>query len=143
MELIVQFKFVWGLIFTAAILLYTTINMILGKTSMDYIMVWQIVAVTMFLTFIYYLIFGEYILRNASTRLKVFTHFSLSYTILLISGLTTNLIDISKLNHFVIFTIGYVLLYLSIIFSLYVYYRLTGEELNKRLAVYKQKKGID
>lgn len=143
MELIVQFKFVWGLIFTAAIMLYTTINMILGESAMEYIVVWQFAAVTIFLTFIYYLIFGEYILRNASTMIKVFTHFSLSYTTLLISGLTTNLIDISKLNHYVIFTVGYVILYLSIIFSLYVYYRLTGEELNKRLAVYKQKKGID
>jgi hypothetical protein len=143
MELIVQFKFVWGLIFTAAILLYTTINMILGKTAMEYIVVWQLVAVTIFLTFIYYLIFGEYILRNSSTMLKVFIHFSISYTILLISGLSANLIDISKLNHYVIFTIGYVILYLSIIFSLYAYYRLTGEELNKRLAVYKQNKGID
>jgi hypothetical protein len=143
MELIVQFKFVWGLIFTAAIILYTTINMILGKTTMEYIVVWQLAAVTIFLTFIYYLIFGEYILRNVSTKLKVFTHFSLSYTILLISGLSSNLIDISKLNHYVIFTIGYVILYLSIIFSLYAYYRLTGEELNKRLAVYKQKKGIE
>jgi hypothetical protein len=143
MELIVQFKFVWGLIFTAAILLYTTINMILGKTAMEYIVVWQLAAVTIFLTFIYYLIFGEYILRNSSTILKVFIHFSVSYTIMLISGLSANLIDISKFNHYVIFTVGYVILYLSIIFSLYVYYRLTGEELNKRLAVYKQKKGID
>jgi hypothetical protein len=143
MELIVQFKFVWGLIFTAAILLYTTINMILGKTAMEYIVVWQLAAVTIFLTFIYYLIFGEYILRNSSTMLKVFIHFSVSYTIMLISGLSANLIDISKFNHYVIFTVGYVILYLSIIFSLYVYYRLTGEELNKRLAVYKQKKGID
>jgi hypothetical protein len=143
MELIVQFKFVWGLIFTAAIILYTTIKMILGETAMEYIVVWQLAAVTIFLTFIYYLIFGEYILRNTSTMLKVFIHFSLSYTTLLISGLTTNLIDISKLNHYVIFTVGYVILYLSIIFSLYAYYRLTGEELNKRLAVYKQKKGIE
>jgi len=143
MELIVQFKFVWGLIFTAAIILYTTINMILGKTSMEYIVVWQIVAVTMLLTFIYYLIFGEYILSNASTKLKICTHFSLSYVILLMSGFATDLMDISKLNHYVIFTVGYVILYLSVIFSLFAYYKLTGEELNKRLAVYKQKKNID
>ena len=143
MELIVQFKFVWGLIFTAAILLYTTINMILGKTSMDYIMVWYIVAVTMLLTFIYYLIFGEYILGNASTKLKISAHFILSYMILLISGFATKLLDISKLNHYVVFTVGYIILYLSVIFSLYAYYKLTGVELNKKLAVYKQKKGID
>lgn len=143
MELIVQFKFVWGLIFTAAIVLYTTISMSLGKTSMEFIMVWQFVAVTIILTFIYYLIFGEFIMSTVSTKLKLFTHFSLSYITLFISGLMTNLVDISNLYHYFIFTVGYIFLYLSIIFSFYMYYKATGEELNKKLAVYKQKKSND
>ncbi len=103
-------------------------------------MVWQFVAVTMLLTFIYYIIFGEFILHAASTRLKLIVHFSLCYVTLLISGLAAKLIDISKLYHFVVFTIGYILLYLSIIFSFYIYYKATGEELNKKLAIYKENK---
>ena len=143
MESIVQFKFVWGLMFAAAIMLYTTINMILGKTSMEYIVVWQFAIVTIVLTFIYYLIFGEFILKTISTRLRLFIHFCVSYLVLLISGLATNLIDASKLYHYITFTIGYTAFYLLAIFSFYVYYKVTGEELNKRLELYKQKKNTD
>jgi hypothetical protein len=117
--------------------------MLLGKTSMEYVVVWQLIAVTIILTFVYYLIFGEYILSDVSTRLKLFIHFWLSYGTLLISGLATNLIDGSKLYHYITFTVGYTMMYLFIIFSFYVYYKATGEELNKKLAVYKQKKNID
>ena len=137
-EFILQFKLIWGLIFAAAILLYTIINMILGKTSMEFVVVWQFVLITMVLVFIHYLIFGEFILHHASTKLKLAVHFALCYATLLISGLAVKLINISKLNHYIIFTVGFVMIYLFITLSLYIYYKATGEELNKKLAVYKK-----
>lgn len=139
----VQFKFVWGLIFTASIILYTTISMLLGKSSMNFIVVWQFAFATLLLTAQYYLMFSELIINSMSNRTRISIHFAISYVTLLILGWLMKLMDITDLSHIAIFTVGIVLLYLAAMFSLFVYYKATGEELNKKLAAYKQKKNID
>lgn len=144
MELIVQFKFVWGLIFTAAILLYSIVNMFLGRNSMEFIVIWQFVLITMILVFIHFLIFGEFIFRTLSSRYKLLLHFLLCYITLLVSAAyVLKWIDLSKIYTLAIFTISYLFIYLAMSFSLYVYYRATGEKLNNRLAIYKEKKNIN
>jgi hypothetical protein len=140
MELIVQFKFVWGLFFTASILLYSIVSMFIGKTSMDFILIWQFVAITMLLTFIHYLIFGEFINISLSPKFKVLVHFVLCYITMLVSVNILSWIDISSLYSVGIFTVGYVTLYLSLTLSFFIYYKITGEKLNNKLAIYKQKK---
>jgi hypothetical protein len=142
-ELIVQFKFVWGLIFTATILLYSVVSMFLGNSSMEFILIWQFVLITMLLTFIHYLTFGEFLFTRLSSKLRLAIHFLLCYITLFISAYLLEWINISKVNSLAIFTLGYVFLYLAISFSLYVYYRITGEQLNNKLAIYKQKKNIN
>lgn len=140
MELIVQFKFVWGLFFTASILLYTVISMILGNKSMEFTLIWKFVIITMLLTFIHYLIWGEFILIKTSSKHKLIIHFILCYTTLLIFANVINWMVITNLYHVAIFSLYYIVLYLSIIFSLYMYYKGTGEVLNDRLAMYKARK---
>ncbi len=142
-ELIVQFKFVWGLIFTAAILLYTIVNMILGNSSMEFIIIWQFVLITILLTFIYYLTFGEFIFTKFSSKSKLVLNFLLCYITLFISAYMLKWISISKPHTLLVFTLAYIFLYLSISFSLYVYYKITGEQLNNKLKIYKQRKNIN
>jgi hypothetical protein len=142
-EITVQFKFVWGLFFTAALLLYTTINMILGNTSMEFIVVWKLVAITLLVTFFHYLFFGELILTSLGMKLRVIIHSVVCYLTLLLSFCLFNWIELSKSSDLIIFTGGYILLYLSCIFSFYVYYKTTGEELNDRLTAYKEKRNIN
>lgn len=139
-ELIVQFKFVWGLIFTATILLYSFISMFQGKKSMEFVLIWQFVAITMILTLIHYLIFGEFIFKSVSTKHKIVFHFGLCYLLMILSSTILNWIDITSLKGIGGFTIFYILLYLSICFSLYMYYKITGEQLNNKLAKYKEQK---
>ncbi|WP_070000120.1 DUF3021 family protein [Cellulosilyticum sp. I15G10I2] len=140
MEIIVQFKFVWGLFFTGSIIIYTIINMLLGKTSMDFITVWQFILLTITLTFIYYLIFGEFILKTLHVRYKVLVHFLLSYMTLLIGAHLLKWIDTSNVSHLGLFTIGCIILYLAVSLSFFMYYKSTGEQLNKKLALYKRQK---
>jgi hypothetical protein len=140
MGLIVQFKFVWGLFFTASILLYTAISMILGNESMEFTLIWKFVTITILLTFIYYLIWGEFILTKASSKHKLIIHFILCYITLLIFTSVLDWMVITNLYHVAIFSAYYTVLYLSIIFSLYMYYKGTGEVLNDRLAIYKARK---
>jgi len=137
-EFTVQFKFVWGLFFTAAMLLYTMISMILGAKSMEFVVVWQFVLITLIITFFHYLIFGELILSTTKTKYKVMIHSILCYVTLFIWSGFLNWVSISNIISVIIFTLGYITLYSLCMLSFYIYYKSTGEELNNKLTVYKQ-----
>lgn len=139
MELIVQFKFVWGLIFSATILLYSVVAMLNGETAMSFILIWQLVGITMVLGVIHFLIYGEFILRSLNTKYKAAIHFISCYIVCLISVGLLKWIDISNIQEILVFTGSYIFLYLLVFLSLYMYYKFTGEQLNDRLAAYKQK----
>ncbi|WP_139906142.1 DUF3021 family protein [Clostridium thermarum] len=142
MELVVQFKLVWGLIFTASILLYTVYGLFTGQTTMDFVLIWQFVVITMVLVLIHFLIFGEYILTSLKTKYKILIHYLLCYIASFISSNILKWVDISKAESVVIFTGVYTAIYLMMSFSLYAYYKGTGEQLNDKLAAYKQNKKI-
>ncbi|KGK89953.1 hypothetical protein SDC9_125427 [bioreactor metagenome] len=137
-EFTVQFKFVWGLFFTAAMLLYTTISMILGAKSMEFVVVWKFVLITLIITSFHYLIFGELILSTTKTKYKVMIHSILCYVTLFIWSAFLNWVSISSIISVMIFTLGYITLYSLCMLSFYIYYKSTGEELNNRLTAYKQ-----
>jgi hypothetical protein len=141
-EITVQFKFVWGLFFSASLLLYTTISMILGNSSMELIVVWQLVAITLLLTFFHYLFFGELILTSLSMKLKVIIHSVLCYLTILLLFCLFSWIKLSNPSDLSIFTGGYIFLYFCCISSFYIYYKITGEELNDRLTAYKEKRNV-
>lgn len=142
-EIIVQFKFVWGLFFTASILLYSVVSIAFGKNSMEFLLIWQFVAITMILTLIHCLIFGEFILKSLSQRNKLAVHFILCFITMLVSSNILGWIDITNFYSLAIFTLGYTLLYVSMSFSFFMYYKITGEKLNNRLAAYKQRKSVN
>lgn len=142
-EITVQAKFIWGLFFSSALLIYAVIAMILGKSYIDIITIWQLVVITLVLTGLHYVIFGELILKSVSTWYKVLIHSILCYITLIISAFLIGWVSVSDFNTVVIFTVSYILLYLACILSFYVYYKATGEELNDRLTAYKQKKNLN
>ena len=142
MEFIVQFKFVWGLFFTAAILLYSIFNLFIGNSTMEFIVVWQFVLITMILTLMHYAIFGDFIFKSLALKCKVLIHFPLCYITVFIFADWMNWINVSNINSISIFTLTYVFLYLALMFSFYIYYKTTGEELNNRLTSYKEKRNI-
>lgn len=141
-EITVQFKFIWSLFFAAAMLLYVTGSMIAGNTAMELWVVWQLVALTMLFTLYHYLFFGELILNSLGLKFKVLIHSILCYITLLLFCDLFNWIDLLNLKYFLIFTGSYLFLYLSCVFSFYIYYKATGEELNQRLTSYKQNRNI-
>ncbi|WP_017415402.1 DUF3021 family protein [Clostridium tunisiense] len=142
MELLMQFKFVWGLFYAAAIIIYTIVNMLLGKSSMEFIVVWQLMILTIVLVLIQYLIFGEFTLNNVSMKGKFLIHFILCYVIVLLFLNMFQWINVQNISSLGLYTGGYTLFYLGILNSLHIYYKLTGEELNSKLAVYKQSKNL-
>lgn len=139
-KIIVQFKFAWGLIFTAATLLYSVISLALGETSIEISLLWKFVVMTLLLTLIHFLVYGEYILKSLSSQKKIIIHFTLCYIVLLIFSYLFNWIQAMNVKSLGIFTISYSLLYLSISSSLFLYYKITGEELNNKLKEYKERK---
>lgn len=143
MELLMQFKFVWGLFYAAAIIIYTIVNMLLGNTSMEFIVVWQLMILTIVLVLIQYLIFGEFTLNNVSMKRKFLIHFILCYVIILLFLNMFQWINVQNISSLGLYTGGYTLFYLGILNSLHIYYKLTGEELNSKLAVYKQSKNLE
>lgn len=140
MELTVQFKFIWAIMFTAAIILYSVVALLQGETSMDFVLIWEFVVITMVLSFIHMLIYGEFILTSLSMKVRVIIHFLLCYVTSFVWVYILKWIDISKIETVLIFTAAYTVIYLSMNFSLYMYYKGTGEQLNDRLAAYKQNK---
>ena len=142
-EITVQFKFVWGLFFSAALLLYTTISMVLGNSSMELIVVWQIVAITLLLTFFHYLFFGELILTSLSIKLRMIIHSILCYLTILLTFCLFSWIKLSELSDLSIFTGAYIFVYLSCILAFYIYYKVAGEELNDRLTANKEKRNVN
>jgi hypothetical protein len=140
MELTVQFKFIWAIMFTAAIILYSVVALLQGKTSMDFILIWEFVVITMVISFIHMLIYGEFILTSLSMKVRVIIHFLLCYITSFVWVYILKWIDISKIETVLIFTAAYTAIYISMNFSLYMYYKGTGEQLNDRLAAYKQNK---
>jgi hypothetical protein len=143
MELIVQFKFVWGLIFSATILLYSVVAMLYGKTAMDFILIWQLVGITLVLGVIHLLIYGEFILRSLNTKYKAVIHFIACYIVCFVSVDILKWVDILNIKEVLVFSGVYIVIYLSLFLSLYMYYKFTGEQLNDRLAAYKQNKKLE
>jgi hypothetical protein len=143
MEMTVQIKLVWSIFFAAAMLIYVTINMIAGNSTMEFIAVWQLVGLTLVITLIHYLFFGEIILNSLKIKSKLIIHSILCYILLLLPSHAFNWINIFKLSNLTIFTGAYIFVYLACIFSFYIYYKSTGEELNKKLTAYKEKKSIN
>jgi len=143
MELLVQFKFVWGLFYAASIVIYTIVNSLLGKTSMDFIVIWQLLILTIIIVLFHYILFGELILTKLKLKQKLIIHFSLCYTSILIAMDIFNWIETSNLSSVLLYTGGYLFFYLGILNSMHMYYKATGEELNSKLAIYKEKKNID
>lgn len=141
-EITTQFKFVWGMFFAAIILIYVTTSMICGNSSMDLIVVWQIVGVTILLTTFHYLFFGDIILHSLTIKYKLLIHSLLCYISLLLTAIMSNWFSITKFS-LILFTGGYIILYIGCILSFYLYYKFTGEELNNRLTAYKEKKNIN
>lgn len=142
MEFIVQFKFVWGIFFTGAILLYSIFNLFIGNRTMEFIVVWQFVLITMILALMHYAIFGEFIFKSIKSKYKVLIHFPLSYITVFIFANWMSWVNVSNINSILMFTLGYAFIYLALIFSFYIYYKTTGEELNHRLTSYKEKRNI-
>ena len=143
MELIVQFKFVWGLIFSATILLYSVVAMLYGKTAMDFILIWQLVGITLVLGVIHLLIYGEFILRSLNTKYKAVIHFIACYIVCFVSVDILKWVDILNIKEVLVFSGVYIVIYLSLFLSLYMYYKFTGEQLNDRLSAYKQNKKLE
>lgn len=143
MELIVQFKFVWGLIFSATILLYSVVAMLYGETAMDFILIWQLVGITLVLGVIHLLIYGEFILRSLNTKYKAVIHFIACYIVCFVSVDILKWVDILNIKEVLVFSGVYIVIYLSLFLSLYMYYKFTGEQLNDRLAAYKQNKKLE
>lgn len=143
MELVVQFKFVWGLIFSATILLYSVVAMVNGDTAMEFALIWKLVGVTLVLGFIHFLIYGEFILGYLNTKYKTVIHFIICYIVCLVSVEFLNWLDISSVKAILVFSVSYIFIYLLVFLSLYMYYKFTGEQLNDRLAVYKQNKKLE
>lgn len=141
-EITTQFKFVWSVFFTAAIMIYTIVSMILGNESMNLMVIWQLVGLSMIISLYHYLFFGELILNSVSIKLKIFMHLILCYVTLLIFCQLFHWLDMKKLKDLSIFTGSYLFLYIACIHSFYLYYKATGEELNQRLTAYKQNRNI-
>jgi phosphoglycerol transferase MdoB-like AlkP superfamily enzyme len=143
MELLLQFKFVWALFFASAVVIYTIIGMIIGNSSMEFIVVWQLFLLSIVLVFIHYLLFGEFILKKLSLKGKLFIHFPTCYITILIFIVLYGWIDLKISSSLILYSSVYVLFYIGILNSLYLYYKATGEELNSKLAIYKEKRNIN
>lgn len=143
MEFLLQFKVVWGLFFAATVIIYTIVNMLLGNTSMEFIVIWQLFLLSIVLVVIQYLIFGEFMLTKLSLKQKFFIHFILCYFTILIFIITYEWMDYRNLSYLGLYSTAYILFYLGILNSLYWYNKATGEELNSKLAIYKQKRNIN
>lgn len=141
-EITTQFKFVWSVFFTAAIMIYTIVSMILGNESMNLIVIWQLVGLSMIISLYHYLFFGELILNSVGIKLKLLIHSILCYVTLLVFCQLFHWLDMTKLKDLAIFTGSYLFLYVACIHSFYLYYKATGEELNQRLTAYKQNRNI-
>lgn len=143
MEVLVQFKFVWGLFYAASIIIYTIVNSLLGKTSMDFLVVWQLLILTIIIVIFHYILFGEFILTKLKLKQKLIIHSLLCYTSILIFMVIFDWIEISSLSSVLLYTGAYLIFYLGILNSMHMYYKATGEELNSKLAIYKEKKNIN
>jgi len=142
MELLVQFKFVWGLFFAASVVIYTIVNMLLGNTTMELIVIWQLFLISIIIVVLHYLIFGEFVLTKLSLKHKLLIHFPLCFVIILLFLNIFGWINFKDLSAMTYYTGAYIFFYIGILNSLYLYYKATGEELNSKLAIYKEKRNI-
>lgn len=143
MEFLFQFKVVWGLFFASTVIIYTIVNMLLGNTSMEFIVIWQLFLLSIILVVIQYLIFGEFILTKLSLKQKFLIHFILCYFTILIFIIAYGWMDYRDFSSLGLYSAVYTLFYLGILNSLRWYNKATGEELNSKLAIYKQKRNIN
>lgn len=143
MEFLFQFKMVWGLFFASTVIIYTIVNMLLGNTSMEFVVIWQLFLLSIVLVVIQYIVFGEFMLTKLSLKQKFLIHFTLCYFTILTFIIAYGWMHYRNFSSLGLYSAVYALFYLAILNSLRWYNKATGEELNSKLAIYKQKRNIN
>lgn len=135
-----EFKIVGTMFFAAEVIIYALIAPFIGKNSLSTSLIWQMFIIAIILTFTQYSIYSSRTLEKISTWIKMLIH----YITLLILGFICTIIfswfDIKNIKNMIIAVLILTACFIIFSISIYLYYRFTGEEFNKRLKLYKSNK---
>lgn len=135
-----DFQCLTGLYFSAEVILYILLAPIWGLSSISFALIWQMLLISVIITIIHY-VFYVWDLFESLYKLKK----AISYYIILVilGAIFTKLFNWFDLTNIKslgialgIFTITFLITY----WSFDMYYKVTGEEYNEKLKLYKETK---
>lgn len=130
-------KFYVGIFFSSEILLYACLAPLWELKSISLPLIWQMLLIAMIITIIQYIIYTSDIFRKWKTLSKVLFEFILMMVIGYILAIVFKWFDITNIKSNIIYQIIYNSSFWISAYSIYLYNKVTGDDLNRKLKIYK------
>lgn len=128
------------LFFSGEVILYACVAPFIGQTSISLSLVWQMVVISIIMAILQYVIYTFDFMGKVPRIIKVSIHYLLLVGIGYLFASLFKWFDLSNIKYVAIVLIIFTVSFLMIAGSIGLYSKLTGEEFNEKLKVYKELK---
>lgn len=135
-----DFKCLTGLYFGAEIILYVLFGPIWGVNSISFALVWQMLLLSLIIAIFQYVFYVWDLFGNLSRFKRSLIYY---FTLIVVGTIFINVFDwfdLSSVKNIVISLSIFTVAFVSICFVYNLYYKVTGEEYNEKLKLYKNLK---
>lgn len=128
------------LFFSAEVIIYACVAPFIGENSISVSLVWQMAAISIIMTILQYAIYTSDFMVKVPKIIKVVIHYLLLIGIGYLFTKGFNWFDLSNSKYVIIALVIFTVSFVATTGSIGLYTKLTGEEFNEKLKVYKEYK---
>lgn len=128
------------LFFSAEVIIYACIAPFIGLNALSLSLIWQMAAISIIMTILQYVIYTFEFMAKVSRGIKVSIHYLLLVGIGYLFASLFKWFDLSNIRYVAIALIIFTVSFVMTAGSIGLYSKLTGEEFNEKLKVYKELK---
>ena len=137
-EISVVIKSVAGLVFAGQILLFVIVGTFFGLSTMDFLLIWQAVAIAAITGILHYIAFTESVIKKMRYTLRLLFFSIPLYTTFAIFAIVFNWFP-PDVYIWLLFTIAFLVIFGIFIAAFEIYTKITGRKYNESLNAYNRK----
>lgn len=135
-----ELKIVGSMFFTGEVIVYTFIAPFIGQNNLPVSLIWQMFVIAIILTLLQEGIYFSRVLENVKAYIKIIIHYISLLVLGIVSANVFNWFDITNIKNIIILISILTICFVAFSTSVALYYKITGEELNEKLRLYKVSK---
>ena len=140
-EISVAIKSVAAMVFAGQIIIYLIIGTFFGLTGMDFILIWQTVAIATITGILHYIAFTESVIKKMRYSIRLIVFSLPLYTIIAAFALIFKWFP-STLYTWILFTVFFLIVFGVLTAAFEIYTKITGKKYNESLEAYNRKSSV-